>query len=274
MHADGRLRLASGARPRRIEAASIAKTRTSAISASSSASTAASSKSGRPSARSLHRRHPEDLLVLYYSGHGLKDDWGHLHSPRATRRRSSSARPRSTRHGSAARSISAPAKRIVLILDCCAQRRVRELRQERAGQRRHRRDVHGRRLWSRRDLRRDVGSAGMAGRPAREGALAVDLHTTPRRGPVDRHSRSGPRTDTWMSTSSASTCKRASRPREAGKPRRCGRRSIEGGCASRRPRSGPRSRRRAGTPRSPTSSSCATGLSQVGGSCSNLGSSG
>ncbi|MDC0682377.1 caspase, EACC1-associated type [Sorangium atrum] len=67
----------------------------------------------------FHRRHPEDLLVLYYSGHGLKDDWGHLHlAARDTEKELFSAT--SVDAAWISRQIDqCPAKRIVLILDCC-----------------------------------------------------------------------------------------------------------------------------------------------------------
>ncbi|HTN89898.1 MAG TPA: caspase family protein [Sorangium sp.] len=69
--------------------------------------------------RLFHRRHPEDLLILYYSGHGLKDDWGHLHlATRDTEKDLFVAT--SVDAAWISRQIDrCPAKRIVLILDCC-----------------------------------------------------------------------------------------------------------------------------------------------------------
>ncbi|WP_438037424.1 caspase, EACC1-associated type [Sorangium sp. So ce128] len=67
----------------------------------------------------FHRRHPEDLLVLYYSGHGLKDDWGQLYlATRDTEKEFFAAT--SVDAAWISRQIDrCPAKRIILILDCC-----------------------------------------------------------------------------------------------------------------------------------------------------------
>ena len=67
----------------------------------------------------FHRRGREDLILVYYSGHGFKDDWGHLH---LSSRDTDAELFASTCIDAAwlTRQIDCcAARKIVIILDCC-----------------------------------------------------------------------------------------------------------------------------------------------------------
>ncbi|BAL87628.1 hypothetical protein AMIS_24080 [Actinoplanes missouriensis 431] len=80
-----------------------------------------------------HERHHDDLVLLYFSGHGLKDDAGHLHLAMAnTRRDNLLFTALSADHVDQAME-SCRSRRKILILDCCYSGAYRSGQRTKAG---------------------------------------------------------------------------------------------------------------------------------------------